>query len=123
MGHENRENLDLAKISRYTVHACTRIQYYNTVQWVIPFTSDFRWSGELLDVLFCMQEAQRRAKAERAGKAAHKSGGEPAHGSKEQKQPASKAQGSKPGVQVMVGSEEPQQQKTQAKVTKSRSLV
>lgn len=77
----------------------------------------------MLDCFLCLQEAQRRAKAERAGKATHKPGGEPAHGSKEQKQPASKAQGSKPGAQVMVGSEEPQQQKTQAKMTKSRSLV
>lgn len=73
--------------------------------------------------LLCFQEAQRRAKAERAGKAAHKPGGETSHGSKEQKQPASKAQGSKPGGQGMVGSEELQQQKTQGKMTKSRSLV
>ena len=73
--------------------------------------------------LLCFQEAQRRAKAERTGKAAHKPGGETAHGSKEQKQPVSKAQGSKPGAQGMVGSEDLQQQKTQAKITKSRSLV
>ena len=95
-------------------------EYNATTQYVGLFHLLVISDGAEKCFFFCMQEAQRRAKAERAGKAAHKSGGEPAHGSKEQKQPASKAQGSKPGVQVMVGSEE---QKTQAKVTKSRSLV
>lgn len=73
-----------------------------------------------------MQEAQRRAKAERAagaGKPPHKPAGESAHGSKEQKTQGGKPQGSKSGPQAMVGSEDPQQQKTLAKMTKSRSLV
>ena len=90
------------------------------------FDQEYKWfQMEQRDVrcLLCFQEAQRRAKAERAGKAAHKPGGETSHGSKEQKQPASKAQGSKPGGQGMLGSEELQQQKTQGKMTKSRSLV
>ena len=77
----------------------------------------------------CLQEAQRRAKAERAagaGKPPHKPGGESSYPSKEQKTLGGKPQGSKPGPQVMVGSEDPQQQqqqKTLAKMTKSKSLV